>query len=75
MKYSRKSLIHIVGEKELDQLIAECKLKRAVEPGNRFIMKSMQDEYGFDHRVAYSIYRLAFPTYSPPENYTLRERK
>ena len=72
MRYSRENLIHILGEKELDQLIAECKLKRAVEPGNKFIMKSMRDEYGFNHLVAWSIYKLAFPTLNPPENYTLR---
>ena len=74
MLYSREELIHILGEKELNQIIAEYKLKRAVDPGNKFIIKSMQDEYGFNHLVAYSIYRLVFPALVPPENYILRER-
>ena len=75
MRYSHEELIHILGEKELNQIITEYKLKRAVDPGNKSLIKGIENEYGFNHLVAYSIYRLAFPPPIPPENYTLRERK
>ena len=62
MRYTREELIDMLGEKELDQIINECKLKRILDPENILIMKEMENNYGFDYLVSWSIYVLAFPS-------------